>query len=385
MLRARILDKLSKVTAAQWRTLRTDGNPFVSHAFLEGLERHGCIRPELGWAPFHATLWRGEELVAAAPTYLKGNSHGEFVFDHAWAEAHSRVGLDYFPKLLVAVPYSPVPGPRLLLREGEPASTRALLAECLADAARQHGYSSVHVNFVAPVDCAELDAAQWLERYDWQFHWHNRAYADFEGFLAALNSKRRKEIRRERRPFADARWSFRWHGGAELEPLDIDFLHECYARAFAEKGNYPALTRGFFAHLAAAEPEAVRALIVSEHGERVAMAFCLQGPDTLYGRYWGALRHVPGLHFEACYYRGIEHCIAAGLARFEPGAQGEHKLARGFIPTRTQSWHWIADPRLREGISRSLVRERAWLSGYRESLLAHTPFARKDAGVESPV
>lgn len=374
MLRLRISTALAGIQRAAWDALDTGDNPFVGYRFLEGLERHGCIRSDLGWTPCHFTLWRDAVLVAAAPAYLKGNSHGEFVFDHSWAEAHARIGLAYYPKLLVAVPYSPVPGPRLLVRPDEPESTRVALAAALVAEAARRGLSSAHVNFAGEQDSAAFEAGGWLARHDWQFHWHHRGYADFDGFLNALNAKRRKEIRRERRRFEDPRWHFQWRSGDELDAEEIDFVHACYARAFSEKGNHPALTRGFFAHLAAKQADNVNALIVREHGERVAMAFFLRSRDALYGRYWGAQRYVPALHFECCYYRGIEHCIANGIARFEPGAQGEHKLARGFMPALTRSWHWIAEPRLREAIARSLERERAWLAGYRDSLLAHTPY-----------
>jgi hypothetical protein len=376
MAMLRFVDAIELIPRAAWNALAPDGNPFVRHEFLAALESSGSLRRELGWRAHHATLWRDGALAAAAPCYLKANSHGEFVFDHAWADAHERFGLDYFPKLLVAVPYSPVPGPRLLARD---ADDRAALARGLVEEAKRLDLSSVHVNFAAEADARALDAGgdAWLAREDVQFHWPNRGYAGFDDFLAALTSKRRKEARRERAPFARPGWQFEWLDGAALDDDAIAFVHACYVRTFDDKGNYPALSRAFFATLGRTLPGAVRVLVAREHGERVAMAYCMEGGGALYGRYWGAVRHVPGLHFEACYYRGIEYAIARGLSRFEPGAQGEHKLARGFLPVATRSRHWIANPVLREAIERSLARESAWYAQYHRSLAAHTPYAER--------
>ncbi|HET7845728.1 MAG TPA: GNAT family N-acetyltransferase, partial [Xanthomonadales bacterium] len=326
---ARIHHSLSEIPAADWAALDTHGSPFLAHAFLDGLERTGCIRRELGWRPHHLALYRDDVLVAAAPCYRKANSHGEFVFDFSWAQAHERAELEYYPKLLVAVPYTPVSGPRLLVRTGEPEATRdALVAALDAERARL-GASSVHANFVRDDDADALARAGWLARGDWQFHWENAGYATFDDFLAALSHKRRKEIRRERARFGGPDWTFEWRDGAALDEATLDFVHECYVTTFAEKGNYPALTREFFGHLARTMPTQVAALVARHEGEPTAMAFCLRDERTLYGRYWGSLATVPLLHFEACYYQGIDYCIANGIARFEPGAQGEHKIARG--------------------------------------------------------
>ena len=379
MMHIRFLASLASVERTAWNALVPDGNPFVRHEFLANLETTGCIRRELGWAPHHATIWLDGTLVAAAPAYLKANSHGEFVFDHAWAAAHERHGLAYYPKLLVAIPYSPVPGPRLFARD---AAARAALAHALVAEVARLGLSSVHVNFADAADAADGAALgpPWLSREDVQFHWTNPGYASFDAFLGALTSKRRKEIRRERTAFATPSWRFDWLDGHRLTGADIDFVHACYLRTFEDKGNYPALTRELFATIARDLPDALRVLVASEHGEPVAMAWCLEGGGTLHGRYWGALRPVPGLHFECCYYRGIEHCIAARLSRFEPGAQGEHKLARGFLPVATRSRHYIVDPALRGAIERSLERERAWFEQYHRSLMAHSPFAQQESG-----
>lgn len=377
-LTARIHHSLAEIAAADWAQLATHGSPFLAHAFLDGLERTGCIRRELGWRPHHVALYRDDVLVAAAPCYLKANSHGEFVFDFSWAQAHERAGLPYYPKLLVAVPYTPVTGPRLLVRDDQPEATRdALVAAIEAERARLRA-SSVHANFVRIDDAVALARAGWLARGDWQFHWENRGYATFDDFLAALNHKRRKEIRRERARFASADWSFEWRDGSALNDAAIDFIHECYVTTFAEKGNYPALTREFFAHLAHALPAQVRACIARHEGRPTAMTFCLRDGETLYGRYWGSVATVPLLHFEACYYQGIAHCIANGIARFEPGAQGEHKIARGFLPSPTRSFHRIAHDGLRSAIARSLALEAHHDTRYRDAAMAHSPYRVTD-------
>jgi len=375
---ARIHHALAEIPAAQWAALDTHGSPFLSHAFLDGLERTGCIRRELGWRPHHVALYRDGVLVAAAPCYLKANSHGEFVFDFSWAQAHERAGLPYYPKLLVAVPYTPVTGPRLLVRVGEPEATRDALVVAIEAERARLGASSAHANFVRDDDGTALARAGWLPRGDWQFHWANAGYTAFDDFLAALNHKRRKEIRRERARFAEPDWSFEWRGGNDLDSAALDFIHECYITTFAEKGNYPALTREFFAHLAHGLPAQVRACIARHEGRRTAMTFCLRDEQTLYGRYWGSIATVPLLHFEACYYQGIAHCIAQGIARFEPGAQGEHKIARGFLPSPTRSFHRIAHTGLRDAIARSLALEAQHDERYRSAAMAHSPYRATD-------
>ena len=375
-----MLAALAQVARADWDALEQHGNPFVSYAFLEGLERHGCVRAALGWKPHHVALYRDDTLVAAAPCYLKSNSHGEFVFDFAWAHAHEQLGRAYYPKLLAAVPYSPVTGPRLLLRPGEPESTRTALARAMLDEASRLRLSSLHVNFCTAADAGALGAQRLLQRQDWQFHWTNAGYAAFEDFLAALTAKRRKEIRRERARLHEAGWRVSWRDGAQADEATLDLVHDCYVRTFAEKGNHPALTRDFFAHLCRELPAGVAIALAAREGcAPSAVAFCLRGTDTLYGRYWGAHEFVPALHFEVCYYAGIEYCIAQGIRTFEPGAQGEHKIARGFMPVATQSWHWLREPLLRDAIARSLAHERRWHLGYGEAVLAHSPFASASA------
>src|SRR5690606_7622418 len=321
--------------------------PFVSHAFLHGLEACGCLRADRGWTPHHVTLWEDGALVAAAPGYLKTNSHGEFVFDHAWADAYARHGLDYYPKWLFGVPYSPVTGPRLLAADTD---ARQALVRALARAVDDAGLSSAHVNFHLPEEAA-LFGGDWLERTDVQYHWHNPGrWQDFDGFLAAMDHKHRKNIRQERAKVRRAGVRFLWRHGDEAGPAELDAMFGFYLRTFHDYGNAPALTRGFFAHLASTMPRNLLIILAMVGDEPVAGALCLRGGDTLYGRYWGAAVELPGLHFETCYYQGIEYCLREGLARFEPGAQGEHKLARGFLPAFVRSRHRIAHPAFREAL-----------------------------------
>lgn len=375
MLHARFHPRLDAIEAADWDALVADDNPFVGHAFLSGLERHGCLSAEYGWQPHHLGVYADDRLVAAAPLYLKGNSHGEFVFDWSWAAAYERHGLPYYPKLLAGVPYSPVTGPRLLAGRGEDAAAlRRALARLIERETERLGLSSAHANFVADEDAAALADAGWLARGDWQFHWHNRGWRDFDDFLGALSSKKRKNIRHERAQVARAGVHCTPMLGGDLDEATWDTVHRLYRQTFDAHGNYAALTPAFFRHLGRALP--TRSLVVlCRHGaEPIAMALFLRSADTLYGRYWGAETDVPGLHFEACYYQGIDYCLREGLTRFEPGAQGEHKVARGFLPVATRSFHHVLDGRFRAAIADALRAEARALEDYRRDVLAHSPY-----------
>jgi hypothetical protein len=367
---------LSDALAPRWNALRgADDHPCLRLEFLQGLEATGCIQPRYGWTPAHLGLFDGEQLAMAVPAYRKGNSHGEFVFDHSWAEAYAQHGLDYYPKLLVATPYSPITGPRWLTSL-DADTAGALITEILPQITRQSHYSSVHLNFLPETTARALARhAGWLHRQDVQFHWHQRGWRDFDDFTDSLTSKRRKEIRRERRLVRDAGIEVGWHDGTELSDDDLAFCHACYRRTQRDKGNHAALTLEFFRHLRRVMPEAIAAAIARRDGAPIAMAFYLRSSTTLYGRYWGALDTVAGLHFECCYYQGIEHAIARGLSSFEPGAQGEHKLARGFLPVRTHSLHWIAHADFRRAIAAAVAEEAAWIDGYEAELRRHSPFA----------
>jgi predicted N-acyltransferase len=372
----RFLHRLTDLPAADWDALQDGRNPFISYAFLQGLEEHGCLRAEWGWRPRHFTLWESGQLIGAVPGYLKDNSHGEFVFDHAWANAYARHGLAYFPKWLGAVPYSPVSGPRLLAKDAETART---LVETLRAEVARMGWSSAHVNF----HLAEDDAAfgpDWLLREDIQFQWHNPGdWTDFSSFLAAMDHKHRKNIRQERAKLARTGVSYRIVHGDEATDADLQAMHDFYLQTFSEYGNSPALTLPFLQHLATAMPRQLVIFLAMLEGQPIAGALCLRGGDTLYGRYWGGAT-LPGLHFETCYYQGIEYCLREGLTRFEPGAQGEHKLARGFLPHAVRSRHWLAEPAFAAALAGWCAQEREEVQRYAQLLAEHTPFK----AIESP-
>ncbi|MGH8041239.1 MAG: GNAT family N-acetyltransferase [Rudaea sp.] len=370
----RFHSRLDEIEASAWNALLPDTNPFLQHAFLAGLEQHGCIDPQHGWLPQHLALYQGVNLVAAAPLYIKLNSHGEFVFDWNWAHAYAHNGLEYYPKLLCAVPYSPVTGPRLLIGNGSE-ELRGELVRAIRTEAERHGWSSAHLNFASAQDEKAFAGNDWLPRNDWQFHWHNAGWRDFDEFLAALTHKKRKNIRRERAQVASAGVTCEVRHGDELDAGEWQALHDFYAATFDDKGNYPALTLQFFRHLGTKMPRNVVAVLCRRSRHMIAGALMLRSATTLYGRYWGYRELVPGLHFEACYYQGIDYCLRHGLHTFEPGAQGEHKIARGFLPTQTRSFHWIADPRFRDAIAHALARETAALREYRDELMTHSPYA----------
>lgn len=373
----RFLDSLAGMPAADWDALVPDGNPFVSHAFLHGMEAKGCLREDYGWRPYHLGLFEGGRLIGAAPTYLKGNSHGEFVFDWSWAAAWERAGGDYYPKLLVASPYSPVPGPRLLVRDGVEAEvTRNRLTAALVDETDRLGLSSVHANFLPEADLDAFDD-RWLARSDVQFHWHNRGYADFDAFLAALTAKKRKNIRHERAHAQAAGLTLEMRGGDTLSDAEWRQIHALYELTFDMKGNHAALTARFFQYLGRTMGPGVQVALARDGDDIVAMALFLRSGEALYGRYWGASVEVSGLHFELCYYRGIDYAIREGLSRFEPGAQGEHKLARGFLPTLTHSRHYIAHEGFRRAVADALRQETAHREAYRQELMAHSPYAER--------
>jgi predicted N-acyltransferase len=376
-MKARFHGRLRDIPAAQWDILRGDDSPFLAHAFLSGLEEHGCANLRNGWQPHHLGLYDGDCLVAAAPLYLKHDSHGEFVFDWSWAHAYAEHGLDYYPKLLCAVPYSPVGGARLLAGNGNDApALRATLVDAMHAEAVRLGLSSAHLNFAAAADLDAFEGRDWLPRFDWQFHWRNDdGWRDFDDFLRALSHKKRKNIRHERAQVARAGLACEVRHGDELDDADWQALHDFYLATFEEKGNYPALTLPFFRHLGETMPRNVVAVLCRRGDRLVGGSLMLRSADTLYGRYWGCREQFPGLHFEACYYQGIDYCLRERLRAFEPGAQGEHKLARGFLPTRTRSYHWIADPRFRAAIAAALRREAHALEDYRSDLLAHSPYA----------
>jgi len=368
----RILDSLDGIDPARWDAL-ADGNPTLAFAFLDSLHRSGCAAPESGWAPCYPTLWEGERLVGAAPLYAKSHSFGEYVFDWAWADAYERHGLAYYPKLLCAVPFTPATGARLLAQDGD---CRAKLARAMLAVARDSRFSSLHVLFPAGRDAETLRPMGFLERRGVQFHWSNPGYASFDAFLAELSHDKRKKIRQERRKVAQQGVTLRRLTGREATGADWDFFTACYRRTYRAHRSTPYLDRAFFGLLAERMPDSLLLVIAERDARPIAAALDLFGPRALYGRYWGSVEHVPGLHFEACYYQGMEFCIERGIPLFEGGAQGEHKHARGFLPEATHSFHWLAHPAFTRAIDDFLAREGAGIEAYVDELDERSPFRR---------
>ncbi len=376
-----LIDAVGELSPDSWDALvaacAADAPPCLRHAYLDALETTGCVGGDSGWRPRHATLWRDGELLAAMPLYVKDHSYGEYVFDWAWAEAYHRHGLAYYPKWLCAIPFTPLPGPRLL---GRDAPSRQSLLQDVLEMVAASGHSSFHLLLPTALEADWMQDAGLMMRQGVQFHWHNRDYADFDAFLASLNHEKRKKIRQERRRAAAHGLSLHWLDGAEAGAEDWAFFYRCYAMTYALHRSTPYLTPAFFTTLARALPRKLRLLIARRGTERVAAAFFLCDDSALYGRYWGALEHLPFLHFELCYYQAIEYCIDNGIARFEGGAQGEHKLSRGLSPVVTHSAHWIADPRFREAVDRYLERESAGIGFYLDELAERSPFRLAEAG-----
>ena len=379
-LSARIIDDFTSIDERSWAGLDSQGNPFLSRAFLAALEKSGSLTPEAGWQPHHLALYEDDDLVAFAPGYIKGHSHGEFVFDWAWADAYSRHGVPYYPKYLTAIPWSPVTGPRLLIASSrsDGKALRQQLIRMALDECERLQLSSWHCNFTTEAEDEALSEQNLLGRTDTQFHWFNRGYADFDDFLADLRSRKRKQIRRERRQVLEAGIEFEWKSGGELSVEDLEFVYLCYTRTFQAHGNHAALNPEFFTLLCENLPNGVQVAIASRAGLPIGMSFFLEGGGRLYGRYWGCVEQVPGLHFEAAYYQGIEHCLRSGIEVFESGAQGEHKLSRGFVPTKTRSWHYIRHPGFREAIAQHLEKEHGWVDEYRNSVKNHVPFRQDE-------
>ncbi len=370
-MKLRVTDTLSAVDPGDWNRLAGD-DPFLQHAFLHGLHESGSACADTGWAPQYLLLNDATgRLIGAMPLYLKGHSYGEYVFDWAWADAYQRHGLDYYPKLLCAVPFTPVVGARLLA--AEPAQ-RAILAAGALELAREYKLSSLHVLYPRSEELTELQNAGLMTRQGRQFHWRNAGYADFDAFLAELSHDKRKKIRQERRKVREAGITFDRLEGEAISDADWQFFNRCYRQTYLEHHSSPYLNLDFFRGIAAAMPQNL-VLVRAMHGQRpVATSLLVRGADRLYGRHWGAIEHHPLLHFEACYYQGIEYAIARGLKVFEGGAQGEHKMARGLMPVTTQSAHWLARPEFADAVSRFLDRETAMMEDHARELAARSPF-----------
>lgn len=371
---------IADIPAAHWNALRGTDNPFLRHEFLSALENSGCVSAATGWRPQHLAL-RGADhtLMGAVPLYLKNHSFGEFVFDWSWADAYHRAGWRYYPKLSACAPFSPVTGRRLLLHpDADVVRTRVALIRAAVALAGERRISSLHWLFPAADELPCLEAQNCLLREDCQFQWRNRGYGNFDDFLAALTAKRRKETRRERRSIAARDIRFATVTGHDLDTGLLSGIYRLYADTYLQRGRTPYLNQGFFRQLAQTMPAAIRVFLARHETKLIGMAFCLRDDSALYGRYWGAEAYWPNLHFETCYYQGIDYCIRTGLQRFEPGTQGEFKLWRGFEPTPVYSAHWIAHPQGRAAIADFLRRERRAADRYLDTLRDHLPFKTPD-------
>jgi predicted N-acyltransferase len=379
-MQIRIHNGISEVAAEDWNTLVGAGSPFTRHEFLHALEAGGAVGPGSGWQPRHITAWKGDRLLGALPLYLKHDSFGEFVFDWSWAHAWQQAGMAYYPKLVTAIPFSPVPGRRFLLHaEMAPAAGQEALTAAALDVLAQTGASTWHILFPEQSEAEWLQRRGFLVRQDTQFHWHDAGYTDFEDYLSRFTSAKRKKVRRERRRVREAGIHFRHGGGNDFDDAEWRAIYRFYAITYLERGRQPYLPEAVFENLRRSMPEQLVVVLALHAGEPVAAALCLRDETTLYGRHWGALADYHSLHFETCYYQGIEYCLANGLKRFEPGTQGEHKVSRGFAPVATHSAHWIPEPAFRAAVADFLHRETPLVREYRQEMRRHLPF-RCDRG-----
>lgn len=430
----RVLDSPLQVPAADWNALLAvqpgvgSLNPFMRHEYLAAMLESGSATAQTGWTARFVTLSLGPQLVGACALYLKDHSYGEYVFDHAWANAYHQHGLPYYPKALVAPPFTPVPGPRLLARD---AATRTLLVQALLAWCAEEGLSSLHLLFASDADVAACEEAGLMLRHNVQFHWTNnshplsapdairpelveggpgastgsartdgvRGFRDFDDFLMSLSQDKRKKIRQERRKVLEAGVHFRWSLGKDISTADWDFFYRCYERTYYEHGNAPYLSRDFFRRMADTMPEHWLLFVAERDGHPIAASLIavsayaaraegqsgsMTPTQVAYGRYWGALERVDCLHFEACYYQPLQWCITHGYQRFEGGAQGEHKMARALLPVRTTSAHWLAHPAFADAVERFLEREGEGIAGYMEELERRNPFRQTAPGGHEP-
>ncbi|MFT3955680.1 MAG: GNAT family N-acetyltransferase [Piscinibacter sp.] len=375
----RVHDDPGQIDAAAWDELlaaQGSATPFMRHAYLSALHASGSAVAETGWQPCFLSVHRGESLEAACALYLKTHSYGEYVFDWAWADAYQRHGLDYYPKLLAAVPFTPVPGARLLARD---AAARRVLLRAMQQFALQQKFSSAHLLFIDEPDRDAASAEGWMLRSTVQFHWQNPVaspYPDFTAFLASLQRDKRKKIQQERRRVADAGVVFESLEGEAISAADWDFFYRCYTLTYRAHHSTPYLTRDFFERMAETMARHWVMFVARRGGERIACALIAVDPDRriAFGRYWGCTEHIPCLHFEACYYQPLQWCITQRYRRFEGGAQGEHKMARGLLPVQTHSAHWLAHPRFADAVADFLAREGAGVEGYLDELNERNPF-----------
>ena len=377
-----VIKDITSIPAAEWNRVAGTTHPFLRHEFLAALEKHDCVGTAHGWQPCHVAVRDDhDQLCGIAPLYLKDNSYGEFVFDWAWADAWHRSGVNYYPKLVSAIPFTPVTGRRLLVDQqaDRQAVTEQLIKAALA-LAEDTGCSTLHWLFPDLEDTARLQEFGHLRRTACHFHWHNRGYRSFDDFLAALNSRKRKKIRRERRRVIEAGITMQLLHGQDMTDRDWRIMHGFYQSTFNRKSGMPTLTLDFFREISRTMGEQLVLVFARRQGEAVAGAIMLRGSDALYGRHWGCKEEYHSLHFETCYYQGIDYCIEHGLGLFEPGAQGEHKISRGFLPAYTWSAHWIRDDRFRSAIQHFLLQEHDMMVEYHDELELTSPFRQDDDG-----
>jgi predicted N-acyltransferase len=376
-----VVTSLAHLRAADWNTL-AGTDPFLRHEFLNALHETGCAAPRSGWAPHYLLMKERGAVVAAMPLYVKGHSYGEYVFDWSWADAYQRHGLDYYPKLLCAIPFTPVTGRRLL---GHKASDRKRLAAAALTLAQELDVSSLHCLFPEAEDAEVLETSGMMVRHGIQFHWANAGYASFDDFLGGMNHDKRKKIRQERRKVHEAGITFEWREGTEISDRDWSFFYKCYTRTYREHYSTPYLNLDFFRSIGRTMPENLLLVIASREGRPIAASFNVHNGVRLYGRYWGAIEHHPVLHFETCYYQAIEFCIARGIQLFEGGAQGERtKLARGLLPVETRSAHWIARRDFADAIESFLERETRGIAHHLDELKERQPFKEAAAVSREP-
>jgi len=381
-MKVEVVDSIAAIDIDAWNALLGSPYPFLTHEFLDAAESRGCVAPETGWLPRHLAIFDAAGgLRAAMPLYEKSHSWGEFVFDWAWANAYERIGLDYYPKLVSATPFTPAPSPRLLLADRTDSEAAAGLACAAIKLAEELELSSVHVQFPHPDELDVLTGAGMMLRKDCQFHWHNRGYRSFDEFLATFNSAKRKKARRDRRHVVEQGIRFRWFEGDSLDEAVWSDVYQLISTTFLRRGSMPYLSYEFFCEVSATLPGSVAVVIAERERQPIAAAVFYRGLDTLYGRYWGSDAHYNALHFETCYYQGIDYCIENDIATFEPGTQGEHKISRGFTPVTTWSAHWLARPEFLAAIGEYLDAEGEHIDHYIEAVRGHTPYRRNGGDV----
>jgi predicted N-acyltransferase len=384
-MRTEIIKRLADISVDEWNRVTGTTNPFLRHEFLAALERHNCVGEAFGWYPQHIAVFDDAGTLAGlAPMYLKDNSYGEFVFDWSWADAYHRAGKPYYPKLVSAIPYTPVTGPRLLVRDdADRTAVRELLIDRALTLARQTHCSSLHWLFTDAEDTETLLGHRFLHRTGCHFHWHDEDYRSFEDFLTRLSSRKRKQIRRERRHVEEAGIRMQVVHGHEAGEALWQTMHEFYRSTFERKSGIPTLSLEFFLDIGRSMGEQIVLVFAWLGPQAVAGAINLRSDKALYGRHWGCSGYYHSLHFETCYYQGIAYCIENRLRLFEPGAQGEHKIIRGFLPTLTSSMHWIEDPRFRQAVAQFLVQEHESILGYRDDMRRYSPYRESTPGSDA--